>query len=131
MVKNIPLPPSPTKPDYKRFAAPKLPRTAVSGPGLPPGSEPAVGVPSTATPNPRLPASATPSAKTPRGAKIAAPEMIAPPIHGGNQRVSPKSMKGLALLGRNDNVKSKSAFKRGAHARIDPNGGSTKAKKKK
>jgi hypothetical protein len=34
-------------------------------------------------------------------------------LFGGSERVSPRSMKGQALLGRNDNLASKAAFKRG------------------
>lgn len=60
------------------------------------------------------------------------PEMIRPTnLKGGSKTLSPKSMKGKAMLGRNSNITSKMKFKTSAVARIDRNGGSTRARAKK
>jgi hypothetical protein len=121
-LKNIPVPPSRPKLDNKRFAAPALPSKAVTGTGLPRGAAPSVGVPQGTRPSVGIPGNASANPGVPSNATIGAPGMIAPPIMGGNQRVSRKSMKGVGLLGRNANLAHKKNFKDGSQDARDTDG---------
>jgi hypothetical protein len=118
--KPIPQPPSRPTLGSKRFAAPALPKKAVTGPGLPSDAARSKGLPPSAAPSKGLPRSASPNALIPANATSGQPGMIGAPaaggsLHGGSQKLSPKSMKGSAMLGRNDNLKSKMEFKTGSN----------------
>jgi hypothetical protein len=106
----------------------RLPRGATPSPGIPENATPSRGIPENATPSAGIPANARPSPGIPANATPSiGMRAIGVPIgsgslHGGKDRVSPKSKKGEALLGRNDNLKSKAKFKSGAQDARDTDG---------
>jgi len=51
-----------------------------------------------------------------RARGILGKRLISGDLHGGNTRVRGSSMKGQALMGRNENLKSKQKFVSGPHA---------------
>lgn len=101
------------------------------GPTLPEGATPAPGIPANAKrDNPPRPGpdvnyqaiTDEAAARIKQGGQETLAKIAPGKLMGGNQRVSPKSMKGSALLGRNDNLSCKRSFKDGSQDARDTDG---------